>query len=128
MKKTIIIYPVTRISEFLEITAEAIDNIVTNAKTSGMLFRGVDPGVMVDGTRYTLDPPKITENIHSSWYKSDAPLQVPGAETIQEVDLNNVDGYSFIKAPRYNGLPIEGGPLARLMIFKIRFSELVLLI
>jgi hydrogenase large subunit len=80
------------------------------------LIKYVEPGVMVDGNRYTLDATRITENIHSSWYKSDVPLQVPGDETIPEVDLNNVDGYSFIKAPRYNGLPMEGGPLARLMI------------
>ncbi|MFW2488136.1 Ni/Fe hydrogenase [Clostridium chromiireducens] len=68
----------------------------------------VKPGVMKDNIKYNLEPDKITEQIHYSWYKKDA--------GIEEVDLSKLDAYSFIKAPRYLGLPMEVGPLARLII------------
>lgn len=34
-------------------------------------------------------------------------------ESVAEPDMNKSDAYSWIKAPRYNGLPYEVGPLAR---------------
>lgn len=42
MSKTITIDPLTRISGFLELTAEVENNRVINAKTSGLLFRGFE--------------------------------------------------------------------------------------
>ena len=42
MKRTLTIDPVTRISGFLEITTEISNNIITDAKTSGLLFRGFE--------------------------------------------------------------------------------------
>lgn len=68
----------------------------------------VKPGVMKDGVLYSLDPQKITEQIRYSWYIRD--------HGMEEVDLNKQDAYSFIKTPRYEGLPMEVGPLARLII------------
>jgi hydrogenase large subunit len=68
----------------------------------------VKPGVMKDNIKYNLEPDKITEQIHYSWYKKDAGLE--------EVDLSKPDAYTFIKAPRYLGLPMEVGPLARLIV------------
>lgn len=34
----------------------------------------------------------------------------------EDVDMAKVDEYSFIKAPRYSDLPMEVGPLARMII------------
>lgn len=68
----------------------------------------VRAGVMADGILYPLEQENITEQIKYAWYKSD--------EAPDEVDIKREDAYSFIKAPRYNGLPMEVGPLARLMI------------
>ncbi|NRY63988.1 nickel-dependent hydrogenase large subunit [Clostridium beijerinckii] len=68
----------------------------------------VKPGVMKDNVKYPLEPDKITEQIHYSWYKKD--------EGVEEVDLSKLDAYTFIKAPRYLGLPMEVGPLARLIV------------
>lgn len=68
----------------------------------------VKPGVMKDNIKYNLEPDKITEQIHYSWYKKDKDLE--------EVDLSKPDAYTFIKAPRYLGMPMEVGPLARLII------------
>ena len=68
----------------------------------------VKPGVMIDKVKYDLDTDKITEEIHHSWYKKD--------NSLEEVDLSKSDAYTFIKAPRYLDLPMEVGPLARLII------------
>lgn len=68
----------------------------------------VKPGVMVNGVRYPLQPEYITEQVVHSWFKE-------GSQT-NEIDLTKPDAYTFIKAPRYNGLPMEVGPLARQLI------------
>lgn len=47
MGKTITIDPVTRISGFLEIQVEVENNIIVDAKTSGLLFRGFE--TMLEG-------------------------------------------------------------------------------
>lgn len=68
----------------------------------------VKPGILMDGTLYPLEPDKITEQVKYSWYKADSPDN--------EVDLNKQGAYSFIKAARYAGYPMEVGPLARQLI------------
>lgn len=68
----------------------------------------VKAGVMKDNIKYNLKPDKITEQIHYSWYKQDGESE--------EVDLSKPDAYTFIKTPRYLGLPMEVGPLARLIV------------
>ncbi|QAT40620.1 nickel-dependent hydrogenase large subunit [Clostridium sp. JN-9] len=74
------------------------------------------PSVLIHGKKQPFEMNKITENILYSWYISDKSAKSPGDEAVEEVDLNKENAYTFIKAPRYNGLPMEGGPLARLMI------------
>ena len=68
----------------------------------------VKAGVMKEGVLQPLDAGKITEQIRYAWYKND--------EASVEVDLSKTDAYSFVKAPRYLNLPMEVGPLARLII------------
>lgn len=60
MGKTITIDPVTRISGFLEIQVEVENNIIVDAKTSGLLFRGFE--TMLEG-RAPLDSIFFTERI-----------------------------------------------------------------
>lgn len=86
-----------------------------NFMTFGVFNKYEDPeityvkaGVMKDNIKYNLEPDKITEQIHYSWYKKDAELE--------EVDLSKIDAYTFVKAPRYLGVSMEVGPLARLII------------
>lgn len=76
----------------------------------------VHPGVMINHMRYPLELSNITENITSSWYSGDKNIEKPDDINVFEVDFKKTDSYSFIKAPRYKGLPMEGGPLARLML------------
>ena len=68
----------------------------------------VKAGVMKEGVLYPLEASRITEQICYAWYKTD--------EASEEVDLSKSDAYTFIKAPRYSDLPMEVGPLARLII------------
>lgn len=76
----------------------------------------VKPAVLIGGKKQSIDTDSITENIAYSWFVSDADTKRPGMEAAEEVNLKKTKSYTFIKAPRYNGLPMEGGPLARLMI------------
>ncbi|MBW2231227.1 MAG: nickel-dependent hydrogenase large subunit, partial [Deltaproteobacteria bacterium] len=75
-----------------------------------------------------LDPGKITEYVTHSWYSyegGDGEGRHPSqGETSPNYtgpeppyDFLNVEGkYSWIKAPRYDGLPMEVGPLARMLV------------
>ncbi len=61
-----------------------------------------------------LDPAKITEDIRNSWYKSRSGLNPSQGET--DPDRAKADGYSWVKAPRYEGKVHEVGPLARMVV------------
>lgn len=74
------------------------------------------PGVYIDGKVYPLEIGRITENIQYSWYKGDSNIEKPGTIYNEATDIYKEGGYSFIKAARYNGFPMEVGPLARLKI------------
>ncbi len=79
-------------------------------KEFGTLY--VNPRVYVQGKENVFNPGKIKEEIDYSWYvyknNSYKPL-----ETVPEEDMNKSNAYSWVKAPRYNGLTCEVGPLAR---------------
>ena len=76
----------------------------------------VKPSVMISGKKYSFDPSKITENIKHAWYVNDQEMEIPGKGNVEEVDISKAGAYTFIKAPRYDGMPMEVGPLARLML------------
>ncbi len=67
----------------------------------------VNPGVLIDNIPYALEPDNINEQIRYAWYLKD---------NYDETDIVKRDAYSFIKAARYNNLPMEVGPLARMLI------------
>jgi [NiFe] hydrogenase large subunit/hydrogenase large subunit len=74
------------------------------------------------------DPSKITEEIKHSWYTyeggEDAKLHPSEGETNPNYTgpeppferLNTANGYSWLKSPRYDGVPMEVGPLARMLV------------
>lgn len=78
------------------------------------------PGVILGGglnNVLPLDAQKITEDVHYSWYKeSGATKDLYTDKTIP--DLDKKDAYTFVKAPRYEGQPMEVGPLARMLVMK----------
>ena len=69
-----------------------------------------NPGIMIKGKRQPLDLSLISECIGFSYFRGEggSPLE---KKTIP--DMSNPNAYSWIKAPRYQGEPCEGGPLAR---------------
>lgn len=75
----------------------------------------VRPKVLIEGTVYPFDPAKITENVYHAWYQGGEALQEPGGAA-PEADLAKATGYSWVKAPRYDGHPVEVGPLARMWL------------
>lgn len=74
----------------------------------------VDPLVWRNGRVAPFRPDLITEEIDYAWYqgkRSYTPF-----ETIPEPDMQKGKAYSWVKAPRYDGVPCEVGPLARLWL------------
>lgn len=79
-------------------------------KDLGTLY--VNPLVYTQGKTSIFNPGEITEEIDYSWYEDKKDIYTP-IEAVPEADMNKDRAYSWIKAPRYNGLPYEVGPLAR---------------
>jgi hydrogenase large subunit len=72
-------------------------------------------GVWIDGNLYPLDPAKIVEDVKHSWYKDETSgLNPSNGATVP--DARKSGGYTWLKAPRYEGKPLEVGPLARAWI------------
>ncbi len=94
---------------------------------------GAAPNLYLPGGRLagglevqTVDPSSIAETVAHAWYQEDGTdrLRSPAdGETSpafdQQLPLATLQGaqrYSWLKAPRYGGVPMETGPLARVMV------------
>ena len=75
-------------------------------------------GCYNNGRFQMVDPKKITEDVKFSWFKDETSGLNP-AEGRTEPEHGKLGAYSWIKAPRYDGLPHEGGPLARMWVNKV---------
>jgi Ni,Fe-hydrogenase I large subunit len=74
-----------------------------------------------------LDFGQVTEAIEHSWYDyPDGVSSLHPSEGITEYNVRKEGAYSFVKAPRYSGEPMEVGPLARGLVN--RYPELMNLI
>lgn len=69
-------------------------------------------GRMVKGKILPVDPRKITEDVRYAWY--DSPSHRHPADEVTIPNPNKREAYSWLKAPRYEGMPYEVGPLARI--------------
>ena len=72
-------------------------------------------GYVQDGQVQNVKIEAIKEDISSSWYVGKKRLQDPAAD-YTEPDRDKDGAYSWVKAPRYNGRAVEGGPLSRLWV------------
>ncbi|WHH60783.1 nickel-dependent hydrogenase large subunit [Petroclostridium sp. X23] len=79
-------------------------------KNLGTLY--VNPLVYTNGRISVFNPDNITEEIDYAWYKDRQSTDKP-FEADPEADMSKPGAYSWVKAPRYNNLPYETGPLAR---------------
>ena len=74
-------------------------------------------GIYLQGQYKDFDPQKIAEEVKYSWYADDTGGNHP-TQSVVAPDPEKKDAYTWIKAPRYHGQPMEVGPLARLWIMK----------
>ncbi|MBB6218613.1 hydrogenase large subunit [Anaerosolibacter carboniphilus] len=75
----------------------------------------VSSGIWTEGNKQEFDEKRITENVYRAWYEAETLIQKPTDPTIDE-KIDKEGAYSWIKAPRYDGLPMETGPLARMWL------------
>ncbi|NPV73239.1 MAG: nickel-dependent hydrogenase large subunit [Pelotomaculum sp.] len=74
-------------------------------------------GRYTQGQYASVDKMKITEEVKYSWYEDITTGKYPGeGATVPAPDKKGA--YSWLKAPRYEGLPHEVGPLARQWVGK----------
>ena len=83
-----------------------------NAAPDLLLKRGrvVNGSPAVEG----VDVSQITEAIRHSWYTGPENQNPAVADTVAQYP--KTDAYSWLKAPRYGGVPYEVGPLARMTV------------
>jgi len=74
----------------------------------------------------------ITEEASRSWYEDEAPIRPYEQKTTPLYTDLNEDGtlksegkYSWIKAPRYKGKPMEVGPLSRMIVGYLKRSVVI---
>ncbi len=89
---------------------EDYDDWLDPSKRKKALFRS---GAWSNGSFKTFDEEKVREYIKYSWYSGESGL-TPFKETTIP-DRNKSGAYSWIKAPRYDGMVYEVGPLARMV-------------
>lgn len=82
-------------------------------KELGTLY--VNPLVSTMESVEAFDESKIQEKIDYSYFNSITNSNQPN-EAVTEPDMDKEKAYSWVKAPRYNDLPFEVGPLARLIL------------
>jgi len=73
----------------------------------------ISGGAKVKGRWQKPDPEAVTEDIGQSRFSSGSGLKPFDGETVAAPDKNGA--YSWLKAPRYQGEPMEVGPLARVL-------------
>jgi len=82
-------------------------------KELGTLY--LEPSIYYNCQTEKFDHEKITENIDYAWYNKGPDTYKP-FETVPVDDQKKDKAYSWVKAPRYNGIPFEVGPLARMWL------------
>jgi hydrogenase large subunit len=82
---------------------------LNSAGTSKLLARGR----YTNGRMEDVDDLRITEYVAHSWYTDDSGARTP-SDGFTEPDVDKEGAYSFLKAPRYDDVVHEVGPLARM--------------
>ena len=72
-------------------------------------------GAYQDGKDMPFDVKRVTEDVKFSWF-ADSTSGKPFTKGENVLEVDKKGAYSFVKAPLYNGKPMEVGPLARMWI------------
>ena len=79
----------------------------------GWLKPGFTDGITLE--KSTFDPDNITEHIKYSWFEGYSGGKHPYEGETNPKYAPGTDKYTWLKAPRYNEMPAEVGPLARMI-------------
>ncbi|SMC56269.1 hydrogenase large subunit [Desulfocicer vacuolatum DSM 3385] len=78
------------------------------------------PGFATGITPRPLDPTKITEDVSAAWFEQEKTTLHPfDGITRPYASGSSGEKYSWVKAPRYNSVPAETGPLAEMIMDKV---------
>ncbi|MBC8208180.1 MAG: nickel-dependent hydrogenase large subunit [Desulfobulbaceae bacterium] len=102
----------------------AVPDMVLDTKSTKFDLPG---GTIVDGDLSTVTSidsfndtafrDGVAENISRAWYKGDWTRHPYEEDTVPDYSEFDADGkYTWMKAPRFNGRPMQVGPLAQLMV------------
>ena len=72
-------------------------------------------GAYQDGKDMPFDVKRVTEDVKYSWF-ADSTSGKPFTKGENVLEVDKKGAYSFVKAPLYNGKPMEVGPLARMWV------------
>ncbi len=76
----------------------------------------IPAGIAIDGCEFqSLDLEKVGEDLSHSWYQYKEVVQNPFAGSTQP-DREAKNGYTWAKAPRYSGQPMQTGPIAQAIV------------
>lgn len=82
--------------------------------------RWLQPGIIFNKNLskvHPVNPDKIEEHIRHSWYKGKAFYSPKYGKTEPNfTQLGDLDRYSWMKAPRYDGKVMETGPIAQILV------------
>ena len=85
-----------------------------------MQKRWLKSGIILDrklGKVQPMNPDKIAEGVAHSWYEGDKARHPYEGETVPYfTKMGDKDKYSWLKAPRYDGIAVETGPLAEMLV------------
>lgn len=112
------VYDIARFYEDYFLVGGGYGNILSygafsHYKDLGTLY--VDPLVSVAGSVEPFDERYIQEKTDYAYFNSKINSTDPN-EAVTEPDMDKEKAYSWVKAPRYKGVPFEVGPLARLLL------------
>ena len=102
----------------------AVPDLPLDAKASKFDLPG---GVIMNGNLDAVRPivnwqdaefrKAVTEDSTHAWYQGGGPLQPYKGETVPDyTDFKENAKYTWVKAPRYNGHPMQVGPLANVLV------------
>ena len=94
--------------------------VVKGRKTDKEKFAGAEAtytieAMMKDGKDMPFDVKRVTEDVKFSWF-ADSTSGKPFTKGENVLEVDKKGAYSFVKAPLYNGKPMEVGPLARMWV------------
>jgi Ni,Fe-hydrogenase I large subunit len=89
-----------------------------NSSGSKTLFPS---GVVINGKLEAFSEKRIREEVKNSFFSSGTGLHPSEGET--NPDPKKAEAYTWLKAPRYNGHPMEVGPLARMVVAYMQGQE-----